>query len=87
MARTQIVTEASEPPPGLDLSPVPNLEGVERAAEWIRDNLGIPATGRWIHDKTITGRIRYHKLMNRRYYSSAELYEFVMAQSKIGGQP
>jgi hypothetical protein len=48
MARTQIVTKTPEPPPGLELSPVPNLEGVERAAAWI-------------HDKTITGRIRYHK--------------------------
>ena len=87
MARTPPIPYRPDPPPDLKLSPSPNLEGVEAAAKWIRDNMGITtATGRWIHEKTITGQIRYHKLMGRRWYSSLELHNFVMAQSKLGGQ-
>lgn len=41
---------------------------------------------RWIHDHTITGHIRYTRALGKRWYSSLELYNFVMAQSKVGGQ-
>ena len=82
MARTPY---RPEPPPELKLSPLFNIEGVDGAAQWMRDNMGIPATPRWIHEKTITGHIRYSTLMNKRFYSSLELYNFVMAQAKLGG--
>ena len=52
----------------------------------MRENMKWPATGRWIHDKTITGQIRYSRALGKRWYSSLELYNFVMAQSKLGGQ-
>ena len=45
-----------------------------------------PATPRWIHDHTIAGHIRYTRALGKRWYSSLELYNFVMAQSKLGGQ-
>ena len=86
MARTPTPPYRPEPPPDLKLSPLFDLEGVDAAAEWVRENLHIPATGRWIHDKTITGQIRYSKLLGRRWYSSLELYNFIMLQSKIGGR-
>ncbi len=86
MARMPVIPQVPEPPPGLELSPVPNLEGTEAAARWIRERLGIPATARWIHDKTITGRIPYALLMGRRFYSTRALYHFVMTQTKVGGK-
>jgi hypothetical protein len=83
MART--IPDPPEPPPGVELSPIPNIEGHIEAAEWISTALSIPATPRWIHEMTIQGRIRYSKLMGKRFYSTQELYRFVMAQEKVGG--
>ena len=42
--------------------------------------------GRWIHDKTITGQIQIHKGAWGDGGNSLELYNFVMAQTKLGGQ-
>lgn len=86
MARMPVIPQMPEPPPGLELSPVPNLEGIDAAAQWMRDRLGIPATARWIHDKTNAGQIRYALLMGRRFYSTRALYDFVMTQTKVGGK-
>ena len=69
-----------DPPPDLELSPLFELEGIDGAADWVRENLRLPATGRWIHDHTIAGHIV--RGFCRRRYSSLELYNFVMAQSK-----
>lgn len=75
-----------EPPEGLRLSPVFNLCGPEAAARWCREELGIEvASPRWIHDATLRGKIRYARLCGRRYYSSLEIYKFVMSQAKFGG--
>lgn len=74
------------PPPDLRLSPVFNLCGPESAARWCREELGIEhASERWIHDATLKGKIRYARLCGRRYYSSLEIYKFVMSQAKFGG--
>ena len=86
MARTTMPPYRPDPPPELKLSPLFNIEGKEGAADWIRENMGMPATARWIHDKTITGQIRYARALGKRWYSSLELYNFVMAQAKLGGQ-
>ena len=75
-----------DPPPGLKLSPLFAIEGTEGAAQWVRENMHMPATARWIHDHTIAGHIRYVRLLGRRWYSSLELYNFVMSQAKLGGQ-
>ncbi len=72
--------------PELKLSPLFDIEGKEGAAEWVRENMKWPATPRWIHDKTISGQIRYTRALGKRWYSSLELYNFVMAQAKLGGQ-
>jgi hypothetical protein len=70
--------------PARNANPIDSQDG---AAGRIRDRLGISAaTRRWIHDRTITGQIRYHKLMGNRYYSSQALYDFIMAQNKISRQ-
>ena len=88
MARPQTVAEmpVPEPPHWLEVSAIPNVEGHVAAAEWISDKMKIPATPRWIHEMTITGRIRYSKFMGKRFYSTLELYKFMMSQSKIGGK-
>lgn len=86
MARTPTPPYRPEPPPDLKLSPLFDIEGKEGAADWVRENMKWPATPRWIHDHTIAGHIRYSRALGKRWYSSLELYNFIMAQSKIGGQ-
>ncbi len=86
MARMPHIPYRPDPPPGLELSPLFELEGIDGAADWVCENLRLPATGRWIHDHTIAGHIRYVRALGKRRYSSLELYNFVMAQSKVGGE-
>ena len=85
MARTASIPYRPEPPPDLELSPLLDIEGKEGAADWVRDNIKWPATGRWIHDHTIAGHIRYSRALGKRWYSSLELYNFVMAQGSSAG--
>lgn len=86
MSRTPTPPYRPDPPPDLNLSPKFDIEGKEGAAEWVRENMTWPATPRWIHDHTIAGHIRYARALGKRWYSSLELYNFIMGQSKVGGQ-
>ncbi|MGV9800183.1 hypothetical protein ACWDTP_19265 [Mycobacterium sp. NPDC003449] len=73
---------APDPPPGLHLSPVPNIRKADAAAQWITDTLGIPVSARYIRVKTNERQIRYHLIQGVRHYSSQALYDFVMQQEK-----
>ena len=75
-----------DPPPDLTLDSRFDIEQPEGAAEWVRKNMKMPAARRWIYDHTIAGHIRYTRAFGKRYYSSLELYNFIMDQSKLGGQ-
>jgi hypothetical protein len=86
MARMPVTPYRPDPPPDLELSPLFDIEGNDGAAKWVREKLKWPATPRWIHDHTIAGHIRYTRALGKRRYSSLELYNFVMAQSKVGGE-
>jgi hypothetical protein len=61
------------------------LQGPEAAAKWMCDELGSPATPRWIHDQTLAGNIVYSVVCNKRCYSTLELYNFAMSLAKRGG--
>jgi hypothetical protein len=67
----------------LKLSPLFDLEGVGAAAGWVRNNLRFLAAERWIHEKTITGQLHYAMLLGKRWHSSLELYNCVMAQFEL----
>ena len=82
MTQTQMTFKAPEPPPGLELSPVPDLKGAERAAEWINEALRIPVTPRYVKDQTDAGRITYAIISGCRFYSTQGLYEFIMARTR-----
>ncbi len=82
MAATQY---CPDPPEDLRLSPVFALVGPEAAARWMRDEMGSPATARWIHDQTLAGNIVYSVQVNKRCYSTLELYRFAMSLAKRGG--
>ncbi|WP_131822131.1 hypothetical protein [Mycobacteroides saopaulense] len=73
------------PPPGLELSPVPNIKGNFAAARWVRENLNIPMTDRFVRVQTNEGRVRYSLIMGARYYSRRDLYEWIMGMQKGSG--
>lgn len=74
------------PPPGLELSPVPNIRMAASAAEWIRANLGIAVTDRYIKVQTEAKQIPYFLIHGVRHYSSQDLYDFIMTRRKVVSQ-
>lgn len=87
MARTQVTVRVPEPPPGLELSPVPDMKGAERAAEWINEALRIPVTVRYVKDQTDAGRISHALISGCRFYSTQGLYEFIMSKTRPATPP
>lgn len=82
MARTPIVFKAPDPPPGLDLSPVPNIKGAVNAAAWINDTLGIPVTPRYVAHQTNVDALECALIMGARWYSTRGLYTFIMSKTR-----
>lgn len=76
------IYSAPAPPPGIELSPVPNIRKADGAAQWITETLGIPVSERYVRVKTNEKRIRYSIIRGVRHYSSQALYDFIMQQEK-----
>lgn len=72
------------PPPGIELSPIPNVRKADAAADWITNTLGIPVTEQYVRDKTNQKRISYFLIRGVRHYSTQALYDFIMSQQKVG---
>lgn len=82
MSRLTTTRTVPDPPDGLELSPIPNIRMASGAAEWVRANLNIPVTERYIRAKTNEKQIRYSIILGVRYYSSQALYDLIMSQDK-----
>lgn len=82
MARIPIVFKAPDPPPGLELSLVPNIKGHEAAAKWVADTLGIPITPRYIAHQTNARALSCAVIAGSRYYSTRALWDFVMSKTR-----
>lgn len=83
MSKTIPTRALPPPPPGVELSPIPNIRKAEAAAEWITETLGIPVTERYIRVKTNEKQISYSIIQGVRHYSSQALYEFIMSTEKV----
>lgn len=78
MSRPPIVYEV---PPGMELSPIPNIKGKAAAAEWVRTKLKIPMTERYLTTATNRRQVEFAKIMGDCYYSEAGLYRFVAGKT------
>ena len=83
MSRVIIPPRIPDPPPGVELSPVPNIRGASGAAGWVAEHLGISLTERYVREKTNQGLIRYSIISGVRHYSSQALYDFIMSTEKV----
>lgn len=69
------------PPDGVRLSPVPN-KTVDDAVNWLRSELEMPVTARYIRRCVADGTLPYQVIARRLMFSTADLYAWV-----VGGSP
>lgn len=62
------------------LSPVPDRT-TEQAAQWIT-KLGPEVSERYIRSQTDKGELNCSVIAGRRYYSTSELYRFVLSRGR-----
>ena len=80
MARTPTYLNLPPPPPGLELSRVPTLKGKRAACDWINNVMHVPVTMNFVVTNANAKRIRRIKIGAALYFSTQDLYEFVMTQ-------
>lgn len=68
-----------EPPDGVSLSPVPNLN-VHQAVNWYRAELGVSVTPRYLKEYTSNGALACAIIAGRRMYSTRALYDFIVTR-------
>ena len=81
MSRPPTTFEIPAPPPGLLLSPVPD-KTLEQAVEWINTVLGPKVTERYLKSQTDKGELRTQVITRCRYYSTSELYRFILSRGQ-----
>lgn len=78
MARVELPVKVPDPPPSLNVSPVPDKTVGDAVAWYAR--IGVPVTERWI--KTVTDRreLACRIVAGRRMYSTEELWRFIVTR-------
>lgn len=78
MSRTATV----RPPAGVELSRVPTLKGKHEAHQWITDVLGVRITFNYFLTQCNAQRVPRMKIAGALYFSTADLFEWVMGQGE-----
>jgi hypothetical protein len=65
------------PPPGLDLNEIPN-KSLDEAVTWLQEKLDVEVKPRFLRDATNQGKLTCRIVAQRRRYSTAELYRFIV---------
>lgn len=65
------------PPPGLVLDEIPN-KSLDDAVAWYTEMLGVEVKPRFLRNATDQGKLTCRIVAQRRRYSTAELYRFIV---------
>lgn len=75
-------TATLPPPAGVELSRVPTLKGKREAHQWITDVLGVRITYNYFLTECNAKRVPRTKIAGALFFSTADLYEWVMGQGE-----
>lgn len=74
------IASHAAPPAGVELSTLPTLKGKRVAHQWITDVLGVRITYNYFLTQCNRRRVPRAKIAGALYFSTADLYEWVMRQ-------
>ena len=80
MSKTPTYYGIPKPPPWLELNRMPTVKGKPAAWDWINNVMKVPVTMNFVVVNANAKRIRRTRIGNALYFSTQDLYEFVMTR-------